>query len=342
MQIHLKRYDEWVAQALRVRKLGWPGVDFRTTQHTHRIRPVASEHENLTILAGDWLPVLEDGSATFEGMIHSAHMYPGKSQSIRADGAGGFVAKDHALHHTDRPLIVIGGAANLYHWLIDYLPRLLLTDQIEDYDDWALLVNDDLAPFQLESLRMLDIDESRLIRLGRQDAIRASRACVPRLLADFTYCHPKTPDLLNRAFAPEPTLPLRRVYLSRADAANRRFVNEPALVSLLDRHGFETVVASSLTFRQQMNLFASAGAIVSAHGAGLGNLVSARPGTQVYEISSPRQRVTSMENIADMRKLVHRYVDAQVVSDWSPIPLLNDWEVDLAQMEQALVEGLRS
>lgn len=336
MKIRLTPYAEWITRAERVRKLGWPPMVFKTSKGSYTIKPWASEHRNLTILAGDWLPVHDDGTATYEAMIHSPQLYPAKSPCLRPDARGGLTSAHKVLQWTDRPLILVGGVTNLYHWLMDYLPRLLVIDQLEEFDDWAVLVNDDLSPFQVESLRMLDIPPSRLVRLEARAAIRSPMVCVPRLLSNYSFFHPKVPALLNQAFSPAPQTRGRCIYISRRDARNRRLVNEDELEVLLSRYGFERIVASDLSFAEQMEAFASAAAVVAVHGAALSNLVFAPAGTRVFEISAPRWRVTSMENIANARGHVHRYVDAEVATDWSEYALHNDWKVDLQDMEAAL------
>ncbi len=46
-----------------------------------------------------------------------------------------------------------------------------------------------------------------------------------------------------------------------------------------------------------------------------------------------------MRMLALIGRQSHRFVDATVVTQDSPNPLLNDWAVDLAQMEAALTSS---
>jgi capsular polysaccharide biosynthesis protein len=81
--------------------------------------------------------------------------------------------------------------------------------------------------------------------------------------------------------------PRRRIYLSRRLAHSRRVAHEDAVVAALSRYGFETADAERLTFEQQVDLFASAEALVAPHGAGMSNIVFGDR-LAVLEILQPR------------------------------------------------------
>lgn len=61
------------------------------------------------------------------------------------------------------------------------------------------------------------------------------------------------------------------LYISRADAATRRVVNEVALFQFLKPFGFKKIVPGELTVMQQMSAFRKATAIVAPHGMGTAN-----------------------------------------------------------------------
>jgi len=77
--------------------------------------------------------------------------------------------------------------------------------------------------------------------------------------------------------------PGKRLYLSREGAAIRKVTNEPAVIDMLSRHGFDAVEPAGVPFRQQAGLFRSADVVVAPHGAALANLMFCRPGTRVLE-----------------------------------------------------------
>jgi len=75
-----------------------------------------------------------------------------------------------------------------------------------------------------------------------------------------------------------------RLYLSRAGAKLRTPRNEPALAAALDERGFAVMTATDANHAEQIARFRAARVIVAVHGAGLTNLLFARPGARVVEI----------------------------------------------------------
>ena len=61
-------------------------------------------------------------------------------------------------------------------------------------------------------------------------------------------------------------------------------LNEAALCEALHARGFEIVVASRLSYAEQVRAFASANLLVSPHGAGLTNLLYTPLATRVVEL----------------------------------------------------------
>lgn len=91
-------------------------------------------------------------------------------------------------------------------------------------------------------------------------------------------------DFLMRHYRID-TLPAsRRLYISRGDARLRRVANEAELAGVLADYGFEAYEMGELPFARQIELFASAEAIVAPHGAGLMNLMFCQPGARVLEV----------------------------------------------------------
>ena len=89
--------------------------------------------------------------------------------------------------------------------------------------------------------------------------------------------------LRHYAISPPSVGPGRRIYFSREGAAVRRVTNEPEIVAMLSRYGFESIEPASIPFSRQAELFQSADIIVAPHGAALANLMFCRPGTSVLE-----------------------------------------------------------
>lgn len=77
--------------------------------------------------------------------------------------------------------------------------------------------------------------------------------------------------------------PTRKIFISRDDAAGRRLLNVDELFMVLK--GWEKIVLSDLSIREQIKIFSESTHIMSTHGAGLVNTVFSPEGATVIEIS---------------------------------------------------------
>ena len=74
------------------------------------------------------------------------------------------------------------------------------------------------------------------------------------------------------------------MFFSRGSVKLRRLLNEAELEAMAARHGFQRFEAVSANHPEQVQRFGNADVIVAVHGAGLANLLFARPGTIVVEL----------------------------------------------------------
>jgi len=75
----------------------------------------------------------------------------------------------------------------------------------------------------------------------------------------------------------------KRIFVSRADATERRIVNENEVIDLLKPMGFETVMLTGMSVAEQRQLFGEAECVVMPHGAGCANMIFAGTGTKIIE-----------------------------------------------------------
>ena len=236
------------------------------------------------VVAADRRTVLRDASGRYAPLLHYAPF----DLAAALEGA----------REVPGPVFLLSDDVwppNYSHWLLDALPRLAALE-LAGYGAEVMLATSPLtAPYQRETLRACGFDADRIIELAPGQALRAGA-----LLATTDQPQPPHPmskgapwaaRFLRRHFGV--ALPLggradpvagRRLYLRRDDARWRRVVNEPALIAMLERRGFEAVSLTNQTVAEQAALFDAAAWIVAPHGAGLANLVFARPEATVLEI----------------------------------------------------------
>jgi capsular polysaccharide biosynthesis protein len=83
---------------------------------------------------------------------------------------------------------------------------------------------------------------------------------------------------------------------------------EEALERALVSRGFTAIASETLPFVEQLALFSTSDIIVGPHGAGLANLVWARPGTRIVELFPAAYFNDCYASLAMMSNLSYDYV----------------------------------
>jgi len=215
-------------------------------------------------------------------------------------------------------VVLLSGLAGhvYYHWMFDILPRLeiLRRSEIKFKEiDW-FVVNSLSKPFQRETLNLLGIPESKIIESDRHSHIQADELVVPSFPGYLDWVPEGTVRFLRQTFLPQVHLSQTnnsKIYVSRAQAKNRKLVNEAEVNQLLTASGFMTVFLEELSLLEQVAMFANAEVIVAPHGSGLTNLVFCSPGTKVVELFSPNYVRTDYWMISQQLNLEHYYIVGQ-------------------------------
>ncbi len=183
-----------------------------------------------------------------------------------------------------------GNYENYYHWTLDGLGRFapLPAEVMAIYGNMLV---PPLAPgYQQDSFAMSGLGEGRRLHsVARDQTFHIERLVVPWSITGYHTPHPSIAPFFAR-FRPAAAEDLpRRIYIDRragdrAPNAHRCLVNDDEVVAGLARLGFVPVRLETLPFAAQAALFAGADFIVAPHGAGLANLVYARPGTMLVEL----------------------------------------------------------
>lgn len=170
-----------------------------------------------------------------------------------------------------------------YHWITDALPRIAVLEAT-DCADAALIVPAQFAPWQRRSLELLGYGDRITPHPGY---LRAETLLWPRPAALTGHTPQWACEWLHRRLATDaPPTPRSRLYLSRRGERRRRVANEEDVWALLEPLGFELIEPGRLTLDAQIELFASAGVVVSPHGGALTNIAFAR-GATVIELFEP-------------------------------------------------------
>lgn len=278
--------------------LARPGFDIysrssRPEPETIRI----ARFSRLGVVAGTaWKPFTPDG-LYMEELGYTGKDGPDRVQHWR-DFAGRWTIEAPAplleVAGDDRPVFILGGDGAYYHWILNWLPRMMVFDEftaeLGPLDRYRFLVSAGLGPVCLRGLELLGVGPDSLIVPPFDSTVFTANAVVP----SFFTSHLVSPNVAawyRRRLAPTAARRDRRLYITRNDLApdgppRRRVANEPEVAGLLRGFGFETVRLAELSFDQQMQLFAEAAVVIGPHGAGFANLVFTPPGATVFVLEN--------------------------------------------------------
>ncbi len=214
--------------------------------------------------------------------------------------------------------LVLGGgpAINIYHWMIDALPRLRLIEAIHPLSEIdAFLVQGADSGFRLRSLEMLGVDPDRvrffdqqLIHVETDELLAGSpprgrvNIVSPRWAIEFL-----RERCLNACEPTQPEWP-EKIYISRRDSSLRGVENEDEVLAALEKRGYQEILLSQYSFDDKIALFHNAREIVSMNGAGLGFLLFCQPGSRVLELHPSGYVNYAMSNLATQVGMEYRYL----------------------------------
>lgn len=244
-----------------------------------------------TLPRADWSPVTQDGQVLAYGLSIDAKSITsilggdptGSNFSLRVD--------DPVKVHSDQRVIIIGTSDNWYHFILDYLPRLLA---VLEYgliaDGWSIALGVGQAQFFRGVTELLGIPGDQVIWLEDNQAHYFPRALhISNFNHGEGYLHPLTLTLLRSSllkYLPRNEVASGdRVFVSRIKSGRRRLINEFELYSGLKERGFLIVHSETLSLIEQVNVFRSARNIAGVHGAGLANAIWCEPIDRIFEIS---------------------------------------------------------
>lgn len=283
LQVTWLRLQEWCDHAKlpirRAEELGQPGY-----------RPMLAELSRVAVQPGfQWMPLLDESGVAISGFNTRRLVYHASDLNspllLHAAPRRSVVRIARDLPTLPGPALLLGGLPQYYHQTIEHLGTLAVAETLGVPPNIPLVVNHDLAPFQLEQFALLGIAEDRLIRVRPDAPVRFERLWIAsRPVVGGRWVDPLMPEWYRRRLGLLERQGRRRLYLSRAGTDRRRITNEAALVAMLTTLGFEVVKPETLGVRAQIELFADASHIVSPSGAALTNMIFAPPGTQVVSI----------------------------------------------------------
>lgn len=187
-------------------------------------------------------------------------------------------------------VIAASGNEVYYHWMMDIIPRidLLIRSGVFASID-KFILNYRQLPFQLELLAMLGIPEKKIIPSTDHwnFHVEVSTLVVPSLVSPNDCPSKKACLFIRKLFMMHKSsrIPYRKIYIKRTKG--RTIINEPEILGILEKEGFEILHPENMTVAEQAYVFSETKYVIGAHGAGLTNIVFCEPGTKVIDIFPP-------------------------------------------------------
>lgn len=221
--------------------------------------------------------IVDDVSHTEKLKIKDVECWPefGNTFHIRWNGSVEYV-ESNGINY-----FLLGSDSNHYHWLLNFLPRLLFTDRF-DYllssKKIMLVVANSLTKNQLEILKIFGFDRDRLFFTSSDKVYNFEKLWVPSFFHGRYFSETVFQWYQSKICVELPRS--SRYILSRSsglgNSPRRRIVNHDEVVSALEPLGFVCVDLAECTMLEQMEIFAKAQFVVGPHGAGFANIVFAR------------------------------------------------------------------
>ena len=207
-------------------------------------------------------------------------------QSARSSAYAYFSSGEMEIVEEDSIVLIKPGYANYGHWLTELLVQPIFLREVVDGTDPIVFVCDHKgAPIELyiDSLVAAGISEKRIAAYNFVPKLLKSAYVVVGHSRHGSYMSPAIVDALVKCQMRMVGRRLRRVnkrlYVRRSKEYFRRIANETEVAALLERHGFQTIEAEKMTFREQVELFSDCEIAVGVAGAGLTNICWQSKGT---------------------------------------------------------------
>ena len=208
-----------------------------------------------------------------------------------------------------------------WHWLMEYLPRVLIAEQ--SGFDGRYIVGQNAPSFVRQSLALLGIAEERIVEKG-DGSWWVEELFMPEVLTG-TLGHDRRsleqfPALVRAlreqllARAPTGEGSGQALYISRRRAPRGRHVlNEEAVAKLLQPLGFALLEMEQLSLGEQLALSRSARILVGPHGAGMAHMLFMPEESVVIELVDPQGAQTSCQSAISLLRHRHYSIPSLIV-----------------------------
>jgi glycosyltransferase involved in cell wall biosynthesis len=212
-----------------------------------------------------------------------------KGSQIRPDLAAMHYHYDRLMHMTEAIHVAARSSGNYFHWLVEYLPRLLNALEGGAHRDAPLLIPVGLPKTMIRALEIVNDGEFPVCTIPQNAAVQVDKLYVPSMhsfivdglglplsqIGALSARHLqflRNKVLHNIARSGNANELPRKIYLSRGKRG-RALSNERDIENALHRIGFQSVDPVTMSFEEQVRLFRDAEVIIGPSSAALANII---------------------------------------------------------------------
>jgi len=227
---------------------------------------------------------------------------------------------------------------NYYHWLNDVLPRMKIYESVLDQIDHFCIASNVPQKF-IDILKDFGIPKEKILLVNAKEKLHFDHLYVSSLPGSEGRSPQWAIDYIREKLVkPSAAIhPLKnKLYFKRGENAERKILNESAIVSTLENMGFEIIDPGILTIYEQVDFMQRAKIVISAHGAALSNLLFSRDNTMVIELFSPDYfRTDCYYTLSSIRNLNYWYIVGDKPKDASWGDIMVDGELLVNTIQKA-------
>ena len=171
---------------------------------------------------------------------------------------------------------------NHTHWLLDALPRLALLNELPA--DTRVIVPSRLAEYQKDSLALMGLADR--CRPSPEHHLKIERYFFSSPTSMLECYNPYAIKFLRETFLPKRDKSFKgpKRFFIRRSGLYREAANAAEVEEFFADKGWQPVAVETLTFAQEIQLFAEAEAFTGLAGSGFTNAVFCQPGCRVIQI----------------------------------------------------------
>jgi hypothetical protein len=241
-------------------------------------------------------------------------------------------------------MLISNASFNYFHFNLELCSKLCLINEIEEYDNVPILVDERCLWIQSfkDELEMLNTHGRKVIPLKQgycyniKKLIYVSELLIEPLdlkkdallrYEDYIM-NDLAVNLLHKNLSIKSNNISRKLFISRRNCWGTRLINADRIQQVFQEYGYEIVCPEEISFQDQLKIFSEAEFIAGASGAGFTNILFANKNTKVICIVPKEVKLSCYSNIAGVLGQQCYYLDAKIHYNPNIVYYQNSFELD--------------